>query len=96
MREGLRAKGSKIPESELQRIMDNADVNGKSSTALQAAVLWLLASAGSGAAGAVLLLGPVLLNSIIAQQCLLTLLRTLCNVLEEDCQLRDGAQGKAN
>eukprot|EP00879_Flechtneria_rotunda_P004051 GHRR01004294.1.p1 GENE.GHRR01004294.1~~GHRR01004294.1.p1 ORF type:complete len:279 (+),score=107.43 GHRR01004294.1:1153-1989(+) len=28
MRDGLRAKGSKIPESELQRIMENADVNG--------------------------------------------------------------------
>jgi hypothetical protein len=34
MRDGLRAKGSKIPESELQRIMENADVNGEiSSTA---------------------------------------------------------------
>lgn len=28
MREGLLAKGGLIPESELQRIMENADVNG--------------------------------------------------------------------
>ena len=28
MREGLMAKGGLIPESELQRIMENADVNG--------------------------------------------------------------------
>ena len=28
LREGLRNKGSIIPESELQRIMTNADING--------------------------------------------------------------------
>ena len=28
MRDGLRSKGTKIPEVELQRIMENADVNG--------------------------------------------------------------------
>lgn len=28
LREGLRKKGTKIPETELQRIMENADVNG--------------------------------------------------------------------
>ena len=28
MREGLRRKGGRIPETELQRIMDMADVNG--------------------------------------------------------------------
>jgi calcium-dependent protein kinase len=28
MREGLRKKGGRIPETELQRIMDLADVNG--------------------------------------------------------------------
>jgi hypothetical protein len=33
MRDGLRAKGSKIPESELQRIMENADVNGEPAAA---------------------------------------------------------------
>jgi hypothetical protein len=37
MRDGLRAKGSKIPESELQRIMENADVNGEPAAAAAAA-----------------------------------------------------------
>lgn len=46
MRDGLRTKGSKIPESELQRIMENADVNGDGAAARHACCAFRLCCCG--------------------------------------------------